>query len=108
MTITKPHWPQGAVSDVVQLDLSGHTAIVTGAASGIGRAAATRLAAAGARVAIVDLNTDAVQALAAETGGLALPMDLSEADAMDALDVDCSIVVNCAGIQYVAPIPEFP
>jgi 3-hydroxybutyrate dehydrogenase len=108
MTITEPRRPGSAVSDVVQLDLAGHTAVVTGAGSGIGRAAAVRLAAAGARVLVVDVNTEAVAAVATETGGVPVPLDLSDASAVDHLDLDCSIVVNCAGIQFVAPIPEFP
>jgi 3-hydroxybutyrate dehydrogenase len=108
MTITEPRRPDGSVSAVVALDLSGHTAVVTGAGSGIGRAAAARLATAGARVVVVDLNASAVADVAGEIGGVPMALDLSEGSALDGLDLDCSIVVNCAGIQFVAPIPEFP
>ena len=44
--------------------LRDRTAVITGAASGIGLATARRLAAEGARVVAVDLNTDAIKALA--------------------------------------------
>jgi 3-hydroxybutyrate dehydrogenase len=67
-----------------------------------------RLAAAGARVAVFDINAEAVEAVADETHGVPISLDLSDAAAMDGLDLDCSIIVNCAGIQFVAPIPEFP
>jgi NAD(P)-dependent dehydrogenase (short-subunit alcohol dehydrogenase family) len=56
-------------------DLTGHVAIITGAASPPGAAAARTLAAAGARVALVDLNPDRIAALAAEiraAGGQAI------------------------------------
>ena len=51
-------------------------AVVTGAASGIGRAAARRLAAEGMRVALVDLAGDKLDAAVAETGGLKVEADL--------------------------------
>lgn len=70
------------------MDLTGKTALVTGGASGIGAAAVRRLAAAGAVVAISDLNEAGARALAAEVGGLALPGDVSDSDSMTiAVDV---------------------
>jgi NAD(P)-dependent dehydrogenase (short-subunit alcohol dehydrogenase family) len=60
------------------MDLSGRGALVTGGASGIGAAAVRRLAAAGARVAVVDLDADGAAALAAEVGGVALPADVTD------------------------------
>ena len=55
--------------------LKGKNAIVTGAARGIGRAIAQRLAAEGAQVAILDIDFDGAQRTAAEIGGstMALP-----------------------------------
>ncbi|MEV0399623.1 3-hydroxybutyrate dehydrogenase [Actinoallomurus sp. NPDC050550] len=90
-------------------DLSGRRALVTGAASGIGLACARRLAAAGADLLIVDVREDAARAAAAELGGRALSVDLSDPEAVE--DVDCDgvdILVNNAGLQHVAPVTEFP
>ncbi len=92
----------------VGLDLSGRRALVTGAASGIGRACALRLAAAGATVLVVDLADGPARALAGEIGGLAFPADLSDLEAIDGLDLDVDVVVNNAGLQHVARIEEFP
>lgn len=69
------------------MDLTGKAALVTGGASGIGAAAVRRLAAAGAVVAVADRDEAGARALAEEVGGLALPGDASEPDAM-AMAVD--------------------
>ncbi|MFF4407549.1 3-hydroxybutyrate dehydrogenase [Streptoverticillium reticulum] len=89
------------------LDLGGRTALVTGAASGIGRATALRLAEAGAYVRALDLDADAVRDVAALTGGEALVADLSDLGRLDALDLRADIVVNNAGLQHVCPVEEF-
>jgi 3-hydroxybutyrate dehydrogenase len=89
------------------LDLSGRTALVTGAASGIGRACATRLAGAGAAVVLIDRD-EAVKEVAAGLSGQAIVADLADLDAVDRLDLAADILVNNAGFQHVAPIPEFP
>jgi NAD(P)-dependent dehydrogenase (short-subunit alcohol dehydrogenase family) len=59
--------------------------LVTGGASGIGAAVARRLAANGARVALIDRDTEAVTRLAEELAGLALPGDVSDPDIMPML-----------------------
>jgi 3-hydroxybutyrate dehydrogenase len=89
--------------------LSGRTAVVTGGASGIGRACAHRLAAEGAAVVVLDRDADAAATVAKEIGDArSIAIDLSDLDAIDALEVDADIIVNNAGIQHVAPIEEFP
>ncbi len=60
------------------VDLTGRSALVTGAASGIGRACAERLAAAGAEVTVMDLKEDAARAVAEGFGGKAVGADLSD------------------------------
>lgn len=88
--------------------LDGRTALVTGAASGIGRACAEALAGAGARVYVVDLAAEPARELAARIGGHAVVADLADPAAVDALPADADIVVNNAGLQHVAPVHEFP
>lgn len=101
------------------MQLEGKVAIVTGAASGIGKDIATRLAAAGASVAIADINLKAAQAVAEELvakGGKAIGVDFDVTDeaAVNAgtqrvVDTfgSVDILVSNAGIQVVAPIDEF-
>ena len=89
-------------------DLKGRTALVTGGASGIGLACAERLAGAHASVIIADLDRDAAERAAAGIGGRAVQVDLAGGFDAAALAGDADILVNCAGLQYVAPIQEFP
>jgi 3-hydroxybutyrate dehydrogenase len=92
----------------VNLDLTGRSALVTGAASGIGRTCAGRLARAGASVTVLDVDGDAAKKVAEGIGGEALQADLSDYEVLDNLEVDAEIIVNNAGLQHVAPIEEFP
>ena len=92
----------------LQVDLSGKHALVTGGASGIGRACAQRLAGSGAKVTVVDLNGDAAAEVADELGGVAVAADLIDPGSIDDLPADVDILVNNAGIQHVAPVQEFP
>ncbi|MCU0905934.1 MAG: SDR family oxidoreductase [Rhodobacteraceae bacterium] len=89
--------------------LAGKTAIVTGAASGFGRAIAERFAREGARVAIVDVNIDGARDVAAGIGpaAIALPCDVSQGDQVAAAVQAAiaglggvNIVVNNAGWSH--------
>ena len=87
------------------MDIAGQAAIVTGGASGLGAATARALAAAGAKVAVLDMNEKAAVAIAAEIGGLAAPCDVASAEEVKAaLETAASvhgparILVNCAGV----------
>jgi 3-hydroxybutyrate dehydrogenase len=90
------------------VDLAGRTALVTGGASGIGRACAVRLAAAGATVLVADRDETGAKEVATKIGGRALVVDLADFAAVDRLDVSADILVNNAGFQHIAPIEEFP
>jgi 3-hydroxybutyrate dehydrogenase len=93
---------------VVRLDLSGRTAVVTGAGNGIGRACALRLAAAGADLVLVDRDEAAAREVAAATAGRVVVVDLTDPAPLDLLDPSIDVVVNNAGFQHVAPLTEFP
>ena len=100
------------------MDLNDQVAIVTGAASGIGKAIATRYIKAGARVVIADLNPDAANATAREidpTGrSMGVAMDVTDEAAVSAGVAATvakygriDILVSNAGIQIVHPLEEF-
>jgi 3-hydroxybutyrate dehydrogenase len=89
-------------------DLRGTTAVVTGAASGIGRACARGLAAAGATVRVLDLDEAGAREVAEAIGGQAHPVDLTDPSAAAHLARDADILVNNAGFQTVRPLEEFP
>lgn len=89
--------------------LSGRTAIVTGGASGFGEGIVRRFVAEGAKVAVVDLNLDAAEALAAELGAgvLAVRADVSDGASVAAMAAQVQsalgpveILVNNAGIGH--------
>jgi 3-hydroxybutyrate dehydrogenase len=88
-------------------ELDGRVALITGAASGIGAACAEALAAAGARVLLLDRD-EKVHDAARTLGGDSLVVDLTDTAAVAELELAADIVVNCAGIQHVAPVEDFP
>ena len=65
-------------------DMTGKTVLITGASRGIGAAAVRSFAAAGAQVALAARSTEAIEALAEETGGLALPCDVANYASVEA------------------------
>jgi len=85
--------------------VTGHTALVTGAASGIGLACARALSSAGAKVHLVDRDPGVLE-LAEEVGGVGHVLDLT--GSVESLPAEIDVLVNNAGVQHVAPIHEFP
>ena len=88
------------------MDINGASAIVTGAASGIGAAVARRLAAQGAIVVVADVQVEKGEALAAEIGGVFARVDVTQSDQITAaVEAAAAIaplraVVNSAGIGW--------
>jgi NAD(P)-dependent dehydrogenase (short-subunit alcohol dehydrogenase family) len=87
------------------MDPRGHAAVVTGAGSGLGAETAHQLAQAGAKVALLDIDVKAAEAMAARIGGLAVRCDVAEADSAAAAMAAARdthgvarILVNCAGV----------
>jgi len=106
-----PRPARGTTDDAVAtnpVDLTGRTALVTGAASGIGAAIARALSRAGATVHAVDRDDAGLTALAEEATLMTIVADLADLDALADLPTDVDILVNNAGIQHVSPIEEFP
>src|SRR5487761_2356245 len=100
------------------MDLNDQEATVTGAASGIGKAIATRFVTAGARVVVADLNSDAANATAREIDpsghSMGVAMNVTDEDAVNAgIAATVSkygrvdVLVSNAGIQIVHPLEEF-
>src|SRR5580692_4278452 len=105
------------------MDIKGHAAIVTGGASGLGAATARMLAAAGAKVAIFDVNTKAAAEVATDVNGLAVDCDVTDSAGTEKALAKAAadhgpvrIVINCAGVgpakrivgrDGVMPLEEF-
>lgn len=93
------------------MDIKGVSAIISGGGSGLGAATARALAAGGAKVALLDVNLDAANAVAAEIGGIAVKCDVTSGDSAQAAIAAAAaahgparIAVNCAGIAPPAKI----
>jgi len=96
----------------------GRTVLITGAAKGIGRATAEQFGAAGARVALVDRDREAMAALCAEWGSrgevLALEADVSTAAEVDQAVGECvtrlgslDVLVNNAAVHFARAIDAY-
>ena len=91
------------------MDIKGLAAIVTGGASGLGRATAAMLAAHGGRVALFDLNKEQGERVAGEIGGLFHPVNVADEtsiaaglDTAEAAHGVARLLINCAGIAPAA------
>jgi len=87
------------------MDVTGLSAIVTGGGSGLGAETARHLAAAGAKVTVLDIDGAAAAAVGAEVGGLGLACDVASASAAESAVAQAReahgparVLVNCAGI----------
>ena len=97
---------------------AGRAAVVTGGASGLGKAAAARIVAEGGRVVLWDLNADTLKAAAAEVGAVTtVALDVADPEAVAsaaetsnaALGGRIDILVASAGVTgATAPVQEFP
>lgn len=96
---------------------AGRTAVVTGGASGLGKASAARIVAEGGKVVLWDLNTETLKAAAAEVGAVAVTaLDVADPEAVQAAAEAANatlgridILVASAGITgATVPVPEFP
>ncbi|ROR90104.1 SDR family oxidoreductase [Nocardioides aurantiacus] len=88
------------------MDINGASAIVTGAASGIGAAVARQLAERGAHVVVADIDQEKGEALAAEIGGVFAPVDVTRTEQIEAAVEEAErlgplrLLVNSAGIGW--------
>ncbi|MCW5672111.1 MAG: SDR family NAD(P)-dependent oxidoreductase [Hydrogenophaga sp.] len=87
------------------MNIQGHAALVTGGGSGLGEATARELARLGAKVAVLDVNLDNAQRVAADIGGVALRCDITDTvslqaaiDQAAAAHGPARILMNIAGI----------
>jgi 3-hydroxybutyrate dehydrogenase len=99
------------------MNLSNKTALITGAAGGIGKAIAKRFVSAGAKVAIADLKDDAAKATASELGSnaYAIEMDVTDETSVNSGIAQTisqfgklDILVSNAGVQIVHKAEDFP
>jgi NAD(P)-dependent dehydrogenase (short-subunit alcohol dehydrogenase family) len=93
------------------MNVKGQAALVTGGGSGLGEAVAKALAAAGAKVTVLDVNLDGAKRVADEIGGLAIKCDVSDAAMAEAAIKEAKakhgvarVLMNCAGIGPAARI----
>jgi NAD(P)-dependent dehydrogenase (short-subunit alcohol dehydrogenase family) len=83
------------------MDLEGRVALVTGAASGIGRATALRLATEGMQLCCVDLDGDGARRVADDVGGTAIGADVSQAGDTEAAFAHCVAELGAVDLAYL-------
>lgn len=95
--------------------LEGELALVTGGGSGIGRATVRRMAAEGARVAVLDVDAEGARAAAAEVEGVAVVADVADPDACAAAVAQAAdelggltVLFNNAGVGSAMPLHKYP
>ncbi len=96
-----------------RFDITGQTALITGASSGIGKHLASAMAAAGARVVLVARREESISVLAKTIDGHAIAKDLSSVEDFDAFAKDVSkpfgapsLVINAAGVNHRQPADQ--
>ena len=106
---------EGAPATMVSKRLLGRRIVITGAASGIGRATALLFASEGASVALFDRDASGLERSAAESGGHGLPVDITREDEVsDAAQRAAALmggidgIVNAAGIMPHGSLMEVP
>ena len=82
------------------MNLNDRVAIITGAGSGIGAACAHAFAAKGARVAVVDVNADGARTTAESIDGLAVPCDIADEGAVNAMVAEVEAELGCIDILF--------
>jgi NAD(P)-dependent dehydrogenase (short-subunit alcohol dehydrogenase family) len=99
----------------VTRDLSGAVVVITGASSGIGRAAARAFSRENAQLVLAARGEERLRAVAEETGGLAVPTDVRDPAAVDALAEAAvrrfgrlDVWVNCAGVIAYGRFTDVP
>ena len=92
------------------MNVAGRTVLLTGATGGLGHAIARRLRAAGAQLVLTGRRSEVLEALAAETGGLTVAVDLSDPVAVQGLADACAdvdILVANAGLPGSGQLSSF-
>lgn len=90
-----------------RMRLAGKTAIITGGGSGFGAGIARKFATEGAKVYVVDIDADAAQDTASDTGGMAMTCDVSDAKSVSNMAEtvlqagNLDILVNNAGVTHL-------